>query len=120
MEGDSLWPHQSELDTRHSRISEAAYRLAEARGLKVIGVDDWLAAEHELDEADQDGLMQTTPAGSSSEASDSTTPGRAKEIASRQQTRPEQDSQTGSSELDEVATRRNANVAVPARPADAK
>jgi len=86
-------------------------------------LDDWLAAEHELDEADQDGLMprsKTTPAGSSSEASDSTTPGHPKETASRQQTRPEQDSQTGSSELDEVATRRNANVAVHARPADAK
>jgi hypothetical protein len=96
IEGHSLWPHQSDLDTRHSRISEAAYRLAEARGFESGSeLDDWLAAERELDEAAQDGLMphsKTTVAGSSSEASDSTTPGRPKETASRQQTRPEQDS----------------------------
>jgi hypothetical protein len=124
MQGDSLAPHQSDVDARHSRISEAAYRLAEARGFgRGSELDDWLAAEREVEEADQDGLMprsKTTPARSSSEASESATPGRPKETASRQQTRSEQGSEGGSSEIDEVTTRRNANVAVPEGPADAK
>jgi hypothetical protein len=124
IEGDSLAPHQSDADARHSRISEAAYRLAEARGFESgLDLDDWLAAEREVDGADQNGLLShsgTTPARSSSEASDSTTPGPPVETPDRQQTRSEQDSQPGSSEIDEVTAHRNANVAVPKRPADAK
>jgi hypothetical protein len=124
IEGDSLSPHQADVDARHARISEAAYRLAEARGFEGGSeLDDWLAAEREVDEADQNGLMPrsgTTPARSSSEASDSTTPACPKETTSRQQTRSEQDSRSGSSEIDEVTARRNANVAVPKGPADAK
>jgi hypothetical protein len=119
MEADSLSPH-----ARHSRISEAAYRLAEARGFESgAELDDWLAAEREVDEADQNGLMpgsNTTAAGSPSEASDSTTPGRPKDTASRQQTRSDQGSQTGSSELDEAATRRDTNGAVRETPPDPK
>jgi hypothetical protein len=86
-------------------------------------LDDWLAAEREVDEADQNGLMpgsNTTPAGSPSEASDSTTPGRPKDTASRQQTGSDQVSQTGSSELDEAATRRDTNGAVRETPPDPK
>jgi DUF2934 family protein len=124
IEGDSLSPHQSDADARHSRISEAAYRLAEARGFESgSDLDDWLEAEREVDQADQKGLLPrsgATPARSSSEESDSTTPGPPVDTPGRQQTRSEQDSQPGSSEIDEMTARRNANVAVPKRPADAK
>jgi hypothetical protein len=124
IEGDSLSPHQSDVDARHSRISEAAHRLAEARGFESGSeLDDWLAAERQVDEAAQNGLMPRSaaaPARSSSKAPDSTTPGRPKEAASRQQTRSDQASQTGSSELDDAEARRNANVSVPEAPADAK
>jgi hypothetical protein len=124
IEGDSLSPHQSDADARHCRISEAAYRLAEARGFEGGSeLDDWLEAEREVDEADQKGLLArsgATPAGSSSEEPDSTTPGPPVQTPGRQQTRSEQNSQPGSSEIDEVSARRNANVAVPTRPADAK
>jgi hypothetical protein len=86
-------------------------------------LDDWLAAERDMDATDQDRLThRSNPApASSSETSDSTTPGRPKETASRQQTRPDQNSHTGSAELDEAGTRRrDASAAVPERPADAK
>jgi hypothetical protein len=124
IEGNSLSPDQSDVDARHRRISEAAYRIAEARGFESGSeLDDWLAAERDMDAADQDRLThrpKPDPA-SSSETSDSTTPGRPKEAASRQQTRPDQNSHTGSAELDEAGTRRrDASAAVPVRPADAK
>ena len=52
IEGNSLSPDQSDVDARHRRISEAAYRIAEARGFASGSeLDDWLAAEAELDEA---------------------------------------------------------------------
>jgi hypothetical protein len=121
MKGDRPSPQQSDVDARHSRISEAAYRLAEARGFESgMELDDWLAAEREVDETDENGLMpgsKTTPAKSPSA---STTPGRPKETASRQQMRSDQVGQTGSSELDEAAIRRDANVAVGETPPDAK
>jgi len=124
LEGNSLSPHQSDVDARHRRISEAAYRIAEARGFASGSeLDDWLAAERDVGATDQDRLTyRSKPApGSSSETSDSTTPGRPKETASRQQTRPDQNSQTGSAELNEAASRRrDASAAVPERPADAK
>jgi Protein of unknown function (DUF2934) len=111
-------------DARHSRISEAAYRIAEARGFAGGSeLDDWLAAERDVDAADQDRLTSRSkpaPAQPSSETSDSTTPGRPKETASRQQTRPDQNSQSGSAEFDEAASRRDSSAAVPKRPADAK
>lgn len=72
---------------------------------------------------DQDRLTPgSKPASaSSSETSGSTTPGRPTETASRQQTRPDQNSQTGSAELDEADTGcRDAGAADPERPADAK
>jgi Protein of unknown function (DUF2934) len=124
IEGDGLSPHQSEVDARHRRISEAAYRIAEARGFaNGSELDDWLAAERDVDATDRDPLTprsKSAPA-SSSETSGSTTPGRPKETASRQQTRPDQNSQTGSAELDEAPTRRHdAGAAVAERPADAK
>jgi hypothetical protein len=57
IEGDSLSPHQSEVDARHRRISAAAYRIAEARGFaNGSELDDWLAAERQLDAADKDRL----------------------------------------------------------------
>jgi len=124
IESDSLSPHQSDIDARHRRISEAAYRIAEARGFAGGSeLDDWLAAEREVDAIDQGRL--TPPAkpapAPSSETSGSATPGRPKEAASRQQTRPDQNSQAGSAELDEAATRRrDASAAVSEGPADAK
>jgi hypothetical protein len=124
IEGDSLSPHQSDADARHRRISEAAYRIAEARGFAGgAELDDWLAAERDVDATDQDRLTPRSKAAPapSSETSGSTTSGRPKETASRQQTRPDQNSQTGSAELDEAATRsRDASAAVPERPPDAK
>jgi hypothetical protein len=125
IEGDSLSPYQADADARHSRISEAAYRIAEARGFASGSeLDDWLAAERDVDATDQDRLpprSKPAPAQPSSETSVSTAPGRPKETASRQQTSPDQNSQTGSAELDEAASRRrDASAAVPERPADAK
>jgi Protein of unknown function (DUF2934) len=124
IESDNLSPHQSDVDARHRRISEAAYRIAEARGFASGSeLDDWLAAERDVDATDRDPLTpRSKPApASSSETSGSTTPGRPKETASRQQTRPDQNSQTGSAELNEAASRRrDASAAVPERPADAK
>jgi hypothetical protein len=125
IEGDSLSPHRADGDARHSRISEAAYRIAAARGFAGgLELDDWLAAEREVDAIDQERLMpgsKPAPAQPSPEASASTTPGRPRETASRQQTRPDQNSQTGSAELDEAAPGyRDASAAVPERPADAK
>jgi hypothetical protein len=124
IEGGSLAPHQSDAGARHSRISEAAYRIAEARGFESGSeLDDWLAAERDVDAKDQDRLMPSSESASTktpSETSGSTTPGRPKETASRQQTRPDQSSATGSSELDEATKSPNASVAVAERPADAK
>jgi hypothetical protein len=125
IEGDSLSPHKAGAEARHSRISEAAYRIAEARGFAGGSeLDDWLAAEREVDAMDQERLtprskpVATQP---SSETFASTTPERPKETASRQQTRPDQHRQTGSAELDEATSRRrDAGAAVPERPADAK
>jgi DUF2934 family protein len=125
IEGNSLSPHQSDVDARHRRIAEAAYRIAEARGFATGSeLDDWLAAERDVGAADQDRLTprsKPAPAQPSYETSGSTTPGRPKETASRQQTRHDQNSQTGSAELDEAAARRgDASAAVPERLADAK
>jgi len=42
--------HSATSKDRHSRISEAAYRRAEARGFSPDGaLDDWLLAEREVD-----------------------------------------------------------------------
>jgi hypothetical protein len=124
IEGNSLSPDQSDVDARHRRISEAAHRIAEARGFAGGSeLDDWLAAERDVDATDRDLLTsRSKPApASASETSGSITPGRPKETASRQQTRPDQNSQTGSAELDEADTGRpDASAAVPERLADTK
>jgi len=57
IEGNSLAPHEPDADARHRRISEAAYRLAEARGFASGSeLDDWLAAERDVDATDRDRL----------------------------------------------------------------
>jgi len=57
IEGNSLAPHQPDVDARHRRISEAAYRIAEARGFASGSeLDDWLAAERDVDATDQERL----------------------------------------------------------------
>lgn len=50
----------------------------------------------------------------------SVTPGRPKDAGNRQQTHPDQGSQTGSPELDEDLTRRGGTTPVPTKPASAK
>ena len=124
IEGDSIAPRKSEVDARHRRISEAAYRIAEARGFaNGSELDDWLAAEREVDAADRDQLEphSKAAAGPSSDTSGATRLGRPKESVSRQQTPPDQNSQTGSGELDETASRgSDAGAPVAKRAADTK
>jgi DUF2934 family protein len=54
-ESNSIVPHDAaflEPDERHGRISEAAYYLAERRGFDPgYELDDWLAAESEVERA---------------------------------------------------------------------
>jgi hypothetical protein len=121
IEGDT----QADVDARHSRIAEAAYRIAQARGFAGGSeLDDWLAAERDVDATNHGRLTSRSkpiPAQPSSETFASTTPGRPKDTASRQQTRPDQNSQAGSAELDEAASRhRDDGAALLERPADAK
>ena len=100
-------------------VSESEMRQAEQAAGEST---DWLAAEREVDAAGQNRFMRRSkpPATKpSSETSGSATPGRFKETASRQQTRPDQTAkpaQPNSAKGDA----RHAGVAAPERPADSK
>jgi hypothetical protein len=50
-ESDAISPHESWANDREQRIAELAYRHAEQRGFAPGGeLDDWLAAEREVDQ----------------------------------------------------------------------